>query len=132
MQVPGQHDYGQKTPEGRSRDRYLALAIGGFFGLFAGLLVAGATHNRKSVLIPIGIVLTLAGLTCLLTGAIMYVTKGRDLRRDTPIPNLPIPGWYLDSAGETRWWDGSAWTSFTAAQSPPVHAESPLPPSPPT
>lgn len=29
--------------------------------------------------------------------------------------NLPPPGWYPDSHGTTRYWDGSAWTEHTQA-----------------
>lgn len=28
--------------------------------------------------------------------------------------SLPDPGWYLDARGETRYWDGHAWTEHTA------------------
>lgn len=28
--------------------------------------------------------------------------------------NQPEPGWYQDSAGHMRWWDGHAWTAHTA------------------
>ena len=32
-----------------------------------------------------------------------------------PTPSLPPAGWYSDphTPGQTRWWDGTAWTSFT-------------------
>ena len=29
---------------------------------------------------------------------------------------MPPPGWYLDAAGQSRWWDGTRWTEHV----PPV------------
>lgn len=39
-------------------------------------------------------------------------------------PPVP-PGWYADSAGVTRWWDGFQWTPYTA---PPPMPMIPAPP----
>jgi hypothetical protein len=109
---------GQMAPEAKSRDRLLALAIFGGLLLIAGLLIAGATHNVRSVLVPIGTVVSLTGLTCLLTGGTLYIARGRASRQGIPTHQLPPPGWYIDSAGVTCWWDGTAWSSFTAPPPP--------------
>lgn len=44
---------------------------------------------------------------------------------------LPVAGWYTDTAGALRWWDGSAWTEHVRPWPDPVVAPSPVP-SPPT
>ncbi|MBF6094959.1 DUF2510 domain-containing protein [Nocardia cyriacigeorgica] len=35
----------------------------------------------------------------------------------TPPVSTPPPGWYVDAAGATRWFDGHQWTDIT--QLPP-------------
>jgi hypothetical protein len=77
MQAPLPPGCGQIAPEGKSRDGVLALALCGVLLLFAGLFIAGATHNVRSPLIPIGIVVCLTGLACTLTGGILYIARGR-------------------------------------------------------
>ena len=33
---------------------------------------------------------------------------------------MPGPGWYDDGTGQTRWWDGAAWTQHVAPVAEPV------------
>jgi hypothetical protein len=117
MQAPLPPSYGQLAPEGKSRDGWLALSISGGVLLIAGLLIAGATHNAGSVLVAIGVVVCLAGLACLVIGGIVYIARGRASRLGVSTHQLPPPGWYPDPTGVTRWWDGGAWSSFTAPPS---------------
>jgi hypothetical protein len=124
MRAPLPPNYGQIGPQGKSRDRWLVLSICGGLLLIAGLLIAGAPHNVRSVLVPIGTFVCLAGFVCMLTGGILYITKGKASRPGIPTHQLPPPGWYPDPAGVTRWWDGRVWSSFTEPQSA-GHANSP-------
>jgi len=44
----------------------------------------------------------------------------------------PPAGWYPDSAGTTRWWDGNQWTEHTPPPPTPTQAPPEGPPSPPS
>ena len=46
-----------------------------------------------------------------------------------PPPHLPAAGWYADptTAGRVRYWDGTAWTTYSAAPEASDPAAPPLP-----
>jgi uncharacterized membrane protein len=53
------------------------------------------------------------------------MTDDPDLPTTPSTPSTPAPGWYVDSTGVTRWWDGANWgEAARVAPTPPV------PPSP--
>jgi hypothetical protein len=70
----------------------LGVALYGLVLLVAGLLIAGTTHNSRSALIPIGTIVSLAGLACLLIGGTTYVVMRRASRHAVQIFQLPPPG----------------------------------------
>lgn len=38
-------------------------------------------------------------------------------RRCSPVSEVPPPGWYVDSTGTQRWWDGAGWAEVTSGAS---------------
>ena len=62
--------------------------------------------------------MVIAGIVCLgaFAGSFYVFSEWReddvDLGGDIPEAEMPPPGWYSDSAGERRWWDGGKWTDI--------------------
>jgi hypothetical protein len=61
--------------------------------------------------------------TLAITAALVGVVLVKAVRRrtptaDPPVPTLTVaagPGWYAETDGSTRYWDGSHWTRITRA-----------------
>lgn len=72
----------------------------------------------RLVLVLLFVIIVGLGLRALGVPGALFLTWSLSLvavvtavyRRWRPLPAEDPRGWYLDSTGEWRWWDGSAWT----------------------